>query len=44
VEAAGERGTFVWVGVFEKLEDYRETIHMVVKPARYVDPEEVIEV
>jgi magnesium transporter len=27
-----------------KLEDYGETIHMVVKPARYVDPKEVIEV
>jgi magnesium transporter len=27
-----------------KLEDYDETIHMVVKPARYVDPKEVIEV
>jgi magnesium transporter len=27
-----------------KLEAYGETIHMVVKPARYVDPEEVIDV
>src|SRR3954447_25618764 len=73
-EAAGEEGTFVWVGVFEpsedefsaiaeefglhelavedavrahqrpKLEGYGETIHMVVKPARYVDPKEVIDV
>jgi magnesium transporter len=27
-----------------KLEEYGETIHVVVKPARYVDPKEVIEV
>jgi magnesium transporter len=27
-----------------KVEEYGETIHVVVKPARYVDPEEVIEV
>ncbi|HMI81017.1 MAG TPA: magnesium/cobalt transporter CorA [Solirubrobacterales bacterium] len=27
-----------------KVEAYRETIHVVVKPARYVDPDEVIEV
>jgi magnesium transporter len=27
-----------------KLEEYGETIHFVVKPARYVDPEEVIQV
>jgi magnesium transporter len=73
-EAAGEEGTFVWVGVVEpseaefdaiaeefglhelavedavrahqrpKLEAYGETIHMVVKPAHYVDPKEVIDV
>jgi magnesium transporter len=73
-EAAGEEGTFVWLGVVEpseeefqavaaefglhelavedavrahqrpKVEAYGETIHVVVKPARYVDPEEVIEV
>jgi magnesium transporter len=73
-EAAGEDGTFVWLGVAEpseeefqaiaaefglhelavedavrahqrpKLEEYGETLHVVVKTARYVDPEEVIEV
>ena len=73
-EAAGEEGTFVWLGVVEpseeefkavaaefglhelavenavrahqrpKVEAYGETIHVVVKPARYVDPDEVIEV
>src|SRR5215203_7044791 len=73
-EAAGEGGTFVWLGVVEpteaefkavaaefglhelavedavrahqrpKVEEYGETIHVVVKTARYVDREEVIEV
>jgi magnesium transporter len=73
-EAAGEEGTFVWLGIVEpteeefkaiaaefglhelavedavrahqrpKVEEYGETIHVVVKTARYVDPEEVIEV
>jgi magnesium transporter len=72
-EAAGERGTFVWLGVVEpseeefkavaaefglhelavedavrahqrpKVEEYGDTIHVVVKTARYVDPKEVIE-
>jgi magnesium transporter len=72
-EAAGEAGTFVWLGVAEpteaefeaigaefglhelaiedavrahqrpKVEEYGETIHVVLKTARYVDPEEVIE-
>jgi magnesium transporter len=72
-EAAGERGTFVWIGVVEpseeefkavaaefglhelavedavrahqrpKVEEYGETVHVVVKTARYVDPQEVIE-
>jgi magnesium transporter len=73
-EAAGEEGTFVWLGVVEpsegefkaiaeefglhelavedavrahqrpKVEQYGETIHVVVKTARYVDPKEMIEV
>jgi magnesium transporter len=73
-EAAGEEGTFVWLGVVEpseaefkaiaaefdlhelavedavrahqrpKIEEYGETIHVVLKTARYVDPKEVIEV
>jgi magnesium transporter len=73
-EAAGEAGTFVWLGVVEpseaefkaiadefglhelavedavrahqrpKVEEYGETIHVVVKTARYVDPKEMIEV
>ena len=73
-EAAGEAGTFVWLGIVEpseeefkaiaeefglhelmvedavrahqrpKVEEYGDTIHVVVKTARYVDPEEVIEV
>ncbi|HEX5983580.1 MAG TPA: magnesium/cobalt transporter CorA [Solirubrobacterales bacterium] len=73
-EAAGEEGTFVWLGVVEpsdeefkaiaaefglhelavedavnahqrpKVEEYEETLHVVVKTARYVDPREVIEV
>jgi magnesium transporter len=73
-EAAGEEGTFVWLGVVEpseeefkaigaefglhelavedavrahqrpKVEEYGDTIHVVVKTARYVDREEVIEV
>ena len=73
-EAAGEDGTFVWLGVVEpsesefkaiagefglhelavedavrahqrpKLEEYGETLLVVVKTARYVDPKEVIEV
>jgi magnesium transporter len=73
-EAAGEDGTFVWLGVVEptedefkaiaaefdlhelavedavrahqrpKVEEYGDTIHVVLKTARYVDPEEVIEV
>ena len=72
-EAAGEEGTFVWLGVVEpseeefqavaaefglhelavedavrahqrpKIESYGDTIHMVVKTARYVDKKEVIE-
>ncbi|HXR60422.1 MAG TPA: magnesium/cobalt transporter CorA [Solirubrobacterales bacterium] len=73
-EAAGEHGTFVWLGVVEpseaefdhvaaefglhelavedavrahqrpKVEEYGDTLHVVVKTARYVDPEEVIEI
>jgi magnesium transporter len=73
-EAAGQKGTFVWLGVVEpseaeftgiaeefglhelavedavrahqrpKVEEYGEVLHVVVKTARYVDPEEVIEV
>ena len=73
-EAAGEEGTFVWLGVVEpsaeeigaiaaefglhelaqedavrahqrpKVEEYGETLHVVVKTARYVDSQEVIEV
>jgi magnesium transporter len=73
-EAAGEEGTFVWLGVVEpteaefqaigaefglhelavedavrahqrpKVEEYGDTIHVVLKTARYVDPKEVIEV
>lgn len=73
-EAAGEAGTFVWLGIVEpseeefktiaeefglhelmvedavrahqrpKVEEYGDTIHVVVKTARYVDPKEVIEV
>src|SRR4051794_1040739 len=72
-EAAGEKGSFVWIGVVEpseeefvaiaaefglhelavedavrahqrpKVEQYGDTILVVVKTARYVDPKEVIE-
>jgi magnesium transporter len=73
-EAAGEDGTFVWLGLVEpppeefdaiaaefslhelavedavgahqrpKVEEYDDTLLVVVKTARYVDPQEVIEV